>query len=93
MTETPKQRKIPMRKCSGCAGHFPKGELLRMVRTPDGEIVLDEKGKVSGRGVYLCHNATCLKKARKTRRLEVALACAIPDSIYDRLEELAIGKE
>ena len=63
------------------------------MRTPDGEIVLDEVGKTSGRGAYICKNVTCLKKARKARRLESSLECSIPEEVYNKLEEeLAVGK-
>jgi predicted RNA-binding protein YlxR (DUF448 family) len=86
-------RKVPVRRCTGCGEHFPKKELIRILRTPDGDILLDDSGKKSGRGAYICKNASCLKKARKARRLETSLECSIPDGVYDRLEEeLAIGK-
>ena len=86
-------RKVPMRRCTGCGEHFPKKELIRVLRTPEGEILLDESGKKSGRGAYICKSAVCLKKARKARRLESSLECSIPDGVYDRLEEeLAVGK-
>ena len=86
-------RKLPMRRCTGCGEHFPKPELIRVVRTPEGEIVLDETGKKSGRGAYICKNASCLKKARKAKRLESSLECSIPDEVYNRLEEeLTVGK-
>ena len=86
-------RKQPMRRCTGCGEHFPKKELIRVVRTPEGDIVLDEIGKKSGRGAYVCKNVSCLKKARKARRLESSLECSIPDEVYNRLEEeLAVGK-
>ncbi len=84
-TQTP--RKLPIRRCAGCGEHFPKNELIRVLRTPEGEITLDESGKKSGRGVYLCKNPNCLKKARKANRLAAALACEIPAEVYDRLEE------
>lgn len=88
-----KVRKTPVRRCTGCGEHFPKKELIRVLRTPEGEILLDESGKRSGRGAYICKNASCLKKARKAKRLESSLECSIPDEVYDRLEEeLAIGK-
>lgn len=58
-----------------------------MVRTPEGEIVLDETGKANGRGVYLCPNKACLQKARKAKRLERNLDVQIPDEIYALLEE------
>ena len=87
-------KKVPMRRCTGCAEHFPKKELIRIVRTPDGEILLDEVGKKSGRGAYICKNTSCLKKARKARRLEASLECSIPSEVYDRLEEeLAVEKQ
>lgn len=58
-----------------------------MVRTPEGEVLLDLTGKKSGRGAYICKSASCLKKARKSRRLETSLECAISDEVYDRMEE------
>ena len=87
-------RKQPMRRCTGCGEHFPKKELIRIVRTPEGEILLDEVGKKSGRGAYICKKAACLKKARKAKRLESSLEVSIPDEVYDRLEEeLTVGKQ
>ena len=83
-------KKIPERKCLGCNEHFPKSTLVRILRTPTGEIALDLTGKMSGRGAYICKDPTCLKKARKASRLERSLECKIPDEIYDKLEsELA----
>ena len=76
-----------MRRCTGCGEHFAKSELIRVLRTPDGEITLDLVGKKSGRGAYICKSADCLKKARKSRRIESALECSIPDEIYARMEE------
>jgi predicted RNA-binding protein YlxR (DUF448 family) len=87
-------RKQPMRRCTGCGEHFPKKELIRIVRTPEGEILLDEVGKKSGRGAYICKKASCLKKARKAKRLESSLLVSIPNEVYDRLEEeLTVGKQ
>ena len=82
-----KVKKVPIRQCSGCGEHFPKKELIRVVRTPDGEIKLDFVGKVSGRGVYLCPKATCFKKARKTRKIERELECPISEELYDSIEK------
>ena len=79
-------RKIPERRCVGCGEHFPKNSLMRVLRTPEGEIVLDLVGKASGRGAYLCRNATCLKRARKSGKISASLECAIPEKVYDRLE-------
>ena len=81
-----KVKKIPMRQCLGCNEHKPKGELMRVVRTPEGEIVLDFKGKKSGRGAYVCHSLACLRKARKSKRLEKNLDCSISDEVYDNME-------
>lgn len=87
-------KKQPMRRCTGCGEHFPKMTLIRVLRTPEGEIVLDVSGKKSGRGAYICKSASCLKKARKAKRLESSLDCKIPDEVYDRLEEeLTVGKQ
>ena len=81
------QKKIPVRRCVGCGEHFPKAELVRVLRTPEGEVVLDLVGKKSGRGAYICKNATCFKKARKSKRLDTSLECTIPETVYDRMEE------
>lgn len=80
-------RKIPTRRCTGCNEHFPKNTLIRVLRTPEGEIVLDTTGKKSGRGAYICKSLTCFKKARKAKRLDTSLECAIPDSVYEALEK------
>ena len=81
-----KQKKIPMRQCLGCNEHKPKKDMLRVLRTPDGEILLDFTGKKSGRGAYICYDLKCLKKARKSRRIESSLGVHITDGIYDRME-------
>jgi len=81
-----KVKKIPMRQCLGCNEHKPKAELIRVVRTPEGVIELDFKGKKSGRGAYVCKSLSCLKKARRSKRLEKNLACEISDEVYDRME-------
>ena len=81
------EKKLPIRRCVGCGEHFPKNTLVRVLRTPDSEIVLDLTGKKSGRGAYICKKAACLKKARKSKRIEASLECSIPDEVYDRMEE------
>ena len=81
-----KQRKIPQRQCVGCRTMKDKKALIRVVKTPEGEIVLDITGKKSGRGAYVCPEAECLKKARKSRALERAFELAIPDDVYDALQ-------
>ena len=80
-------KKIPTRRCSGCGEHFPKNTLIRVLRTPEGEVTLDLTGKKSGRGAYICKNAACFKKARKTRRIETSLECQISEELYNRMEE------
>ncbi len=87
------QKKIPVRMCSGCMQRFPKKELIRVLRTPEGEILLDATGKKSGRGAYVCPNAECLKKAQKARRLERALLSQITDETYARLKEAMNANE
>ncbi len=82
-----RERKIPLRKCSGCGEMKPKGELVRVVRSPEGELSMDLTGRKAGRGAYVCRNLACLQQARKAKRLERSFACAIPEAIYDRLEE------
>ena len=88
-----KPRKIPQRQCVGCRTMKEKRELLRVVRTPEGEIVLDGSGKKSGRGAYVCPDPECLKKAQKTKSLERSLEVPIPDEVYERLQkEMEAGK-
>ncbi len=82
-----KVRKIPMRQCMGCNEHKPKIELLRVVRSPEGEISLDFTGKKSGRGAYLCRDIKCLRRARKSRRIDKNLDCSIPEEVYDQMEQ------
>ncbi len=86
-----KQKKIPMRRCCGCNEQKPKKELIRVVRSAEGEISLDLTGKTSGRGAYICNNLECLKKARKSKRIDRTFEITIPDGIYDKMEE-EIGK-
>ena len=81
-----KPRKIPQRQCVGCRTMTDKRELVRIVKTPEGEIVLDTTGKKSGRGAYVCRNPECLRKARKSRALERTFETAIPAEVYDALE-------
>ena len=81
-----KPKKIPQRQCTGCREKKDKKALIRVVKTPEGEIVLDTTGKKSGRGAYVCPDPECLKKARKSRALERAFELSIPDEVYDALE-------
>ena len=85
------EKKKPMRQCLGCREMKPKKELIRVVRSPEGEISLDFKGKASGRGAYVCPDPRCLKKAIKARALERAFSAQIPPEIYERLESQMEG--
>ncbi len=80
-------KKIPMRQCLGCREHKPKKELIRVVRSPEGEVSLDFRGKLPGRGAYVCPQAACLAKARKSRALERAFDTALPPEVYEALEQ------
>ena len=79
------QKKIPMRQCLGCREMKPKRELIRVVRSPEGTISIDSKGKAPGRGAYICPNAECLKRAIKAKAISRAFEIEIPQEIYDRL--------
>ncbi len=87
-----KVRKIPQRQCVGCRTMRDKRDLIRVVRSPEGTLSLDLKGKKPGRGAYVCPDMACLKKARKSRALERVFEMAIPPEVYDQLEqEMAHG--
>ena len=79
-------KKIPMRKCVGCNEMKPKKELIRVVRTPENEVVLDLTGKISGKGAYICHHIACFQKAVKAKRFEKAFSCDIPQVIFEKME-------
>lgn len=78
-------KKIPMRQCIGCIEMKSKKELLRILRTESGEIILDATGRKNGRGAYICPNAECLNKAKKSRGLERSFKMQISEEIYDSL--------
>lgn len=80
-------KKIPMRQCLGCREMKPKRELIRVVRSPEGDIALDFNGKANGRGAYVCPNPECLKKAEKSKALDRAFSVAVPVEIYEKLHE------
>ena len=90
-------KKIPMRQCVGCREMKPKKELVRIVRSPEGVITVDTRGKAPGRGAYVCPCVECLKKAIRSRALERSLETAIPQEVYDGLlagmEEAEHGTE
>ena len=81
-----KPRKIPMRMCVGCREMKPKVQLLRVVKPQEGEAHIDRTGKAPGRGAYICAQAECFRKARKSRALERALDAKIDEAVFDQLE-------
>ena len=93
----PKPKKIPMRMCVGCREMKPKKELLRAVRSPDGQVSLDTTGKKPGRGAYCCFNAECLRRALKQgqldRQLEVKLSPEVNEQLTQTMNELLSRQE
>lgn len=81
-----KTKKIPMRMCLGCGEMKPKRELIRVVKSKEGEISLDLTGKKSGRGAYICKSVECFEKARKARKFERSFSCMISEDIYNSME-------
>ena len=82
----PKVRRIPQRQCVGCREMKDKKALIRVVKSPEGVISLDEKGRMPGRGAYVCPDVECLRRARKSRALERAFETQIPPEVYDAME-------
>ena len=80
-------KKVPMRQCVGCSEMKSKKELIRVIKTPEDEIVLDATGRKNGRGAYICASMDCLKTARQRKGLERSLKVAIPEEVYDSLEQ------
>ena len=81
------QKKIPQRQCMGCRERKAKREMIRVVRSPEGHLILDFRGKAPGRGAYLCPNPECLKRAIKAKALDRSLEIEIPEEVYARLEK------
>ena len=79
-------KKVPLRQCLGCREMKPKGELIRVVRSPEGAVSIDDRGKASGRGAYVCRDAACLKKAIRSKALERALGGAIPQELLAEMQ-------
>jgi predicted RNA-binding protein YlxR (DUF448 family) len=80
-------KKVPMRQCIGCQEMKSKKEMIRVIRTPEGEICIDATGRRNGRGAYVCRDLACLKKAAKNHGIERSLKMQIPEDVYLRLEE------
>jgi len=86
------QKKIPQRQCMGCRERRPKKEMIRVVRSPEGNVSLDFGGKMNGRGAYICPNPECLKRALKSKALDRSLEVTIPEEVYERLaKEMEAG--
>lgn len=81
------EKKQPERKCLGCGEKKPKKELIRILRTPEGRVILDTTGKASGRGAYLCPSEKCFARVRKAKRLEFSLSAQVEEATYQALEE------
>ncbi|MBU5488682.1 YlxR family protein [Clostridium sp. MSJ-8] len=82
-----KVKKIPMRMCTGCMEMKPKKELIRVVKSKEGEVSVDLTGKKAGRGAYICKNEECLEKAFKTKRLSRNLDVSISEEVFNTLKE------
>lgn len=80
-------KKIPMRKCVGCGEMKEKKSLIRIIHTPEDELLVDGTGKKNGRGAYICKSLACFEKARKSKGLERSLKMSIPEAIYDQLQK------
>lgn len=78
-------KKLPMRQCLGCREMKPKRELMRVVRSPEGVVSLDTKGKASGRGAYVCLNPDCLKRAIRSKAMDRAFGVQVPQEVYEAL--------
>lgn len=87
------EKKIPLRKCAVSGERLPKKELTRIVRTPEGEVVVDKTGRKNGRGVYLKLDKEIILKAQKTRALDRSLETKVPESIYEELLQLVENNE
>lgn len=89
----PKVKKIPQRQCVGCREMKDKRALVRIVKSPEGVISLDNVGRKPGRGAYVCPDVECLRKARKSRALERAFETQIPPEVYDAMERQLGGND
>jgi predicted RNA-binding protein YlxR (DUF448 family) len=80
-------KKIPLRQCVGCQEEKPKKDLIRILKTPEEEVIMDTTGRKNGRGAYICPNPECLQKAKKSKGLERSLKISIPKEVYENLEK------
>lgn len=87
-----KSKKIPMRMCNGCMEMKPKKELIRIVKSPEGELSVDLTGKKPGRGAYICKDTSCLESAIKSKRINKNLETVVNDEIYNKLKEEIVNE-
>lgn len=83
-----KEKKVPLRRCVVSNERLEKAQLIRVVRTPEGNVIVDTKGKANGRGAYLKKDLEVLAKAKRTKILEKHLEVSVPDTVYTELEEI-----
>lgn len=86
-------KKVPLRQCTGCGAMKSKKEMLRVIKTPNEDIILDETGKKNGRGAYICKNPSCLEKAKKNKGIERSLKMPILPEVYEQLEKELVELE
>ncbi|MBQ3235629.1 MAG: YlxR family protein [Clostridia bacterium] len=87
------EKKVPMRTCIACRAEKPKKELIRIVKSKDGEFSVDKTGKLNGRGAYLCDDPNCAQKIIKKKMLKSAFGVEVPDEVYAKLTEEFFGKK
>jgi predicted RNA-binding protein YlxR (DUF448 family) len=87
------EKKLPVRTCIACRKEFNKPELLRIVKTKDGEFFVDRKGKANGRGAYICNSTDCCKKLKKAKLLDRVFNMPVPEEIYLNIEEELLAKK
>ncbi|MBE5742255.1 MAG: YlxR family protein [Clostridiales bacterium] len=87
------EKRLPVRTCIACRKEFNKPDLLRIVKTKDGEFLVDKTGKANGRGAYICTSENCVKKLKKVKLLDKIFSTPVPDEIYIRIEEELLGKK
>lgn len=88
-----KAKHVPQRMCTVCRAHKEKGNLIRIVNTPQGEILVDKTGKIEGRGIYICKDIECISKVKKQKRLERAFSAIIPPEIFRCLDKVVENDE
>ena len=86
-------KKATMRQCVGCRQMFEKRTLLRVIKTPEGEITFDKTGKKNGRGAYICPDVSCLQQARRNHGLNRSLKMEVPDEVFEELEKELVEYE